>query len=200
MTGCTLRNRSPAQSGEALMRSSRAPSGFLPSDFMRRSPRTWPVQLSNPVDRVRQCPYARKFLREKFSIYLPKSLDEVLERAKDIQYSSKTRFNTKQVQELEGFWLAMGRLLRKLPAALRDDPDYKLLQPLSECKRHITIAHLINRHLASSANSKDFEFCRTTVRKLWQEGLDDVRRTVSYRAWLNARKIVDGMRVFDLAG
>ena len=34
MIGCTLRNRSPAQSGEALMRSSRAPSGFLPSDFM----------------------------------------------------------------------------------------------------------------------------------------------------------------------
>src|SRR6266403_5041151 len=36
MTGCTLRNRSPAQSGEALMRSRRAPAGFLPSDFLLR--------------------------------------------------------------------------------------------------------------------------------------------------------------------
>ena len=131
---------------------------------------------------------------------LPKNLDEVLERAKDIQYSSKTRFNTKQIRELEGFRLAVGRLLRKPPAALRDDPDYKLLQPLSQYKRRITIAHLINQRLANSTNSKDSEFSRTTVRQLWQAGLDDVRRTVSHRAWLEARELVDGVRVFDLAG
>jgi NTE family protein len=33
---------------------------------------------------------------------LPVNLDEVLERAKDIQYSSKTRFNTNRIKELEG--------------------------------------------------------------------------------------------------
>jgi len=27
-----------------------------------------------------------------------------------------------------------------------------------------------------------------------------VRRTVSHRAWLEARELVDGVRVFDLAG
>jgi hypothetical protein len=43
---------------------------------------------------------------------------------------------------------------------LHHDPDYKLLQPLAEYKRHLTIAHLINRRLASSANSKDYEFSR----------------------------------------
>jgi NTE family protein len=131
---------------------------------------------------------------------LPQNLDQVLERAKDIQYSSKTRLNTRQVQELEGLRLAVGRLLRKLPASLHEDPDYKLLRPLAEHKRNLTIAHLINRRLSSSTNSKDFEFSRTTVRQLWQAGLDDVRRTVSHRAWLEARELVDGVRVFDLAG
>lgn len=38
MTGCRLQNCSPAYSGDALMRSSRAPSGFLPSDLIVRSP------------------------------------------------------------------------------------------------------------------------------------------------------------------
>ena len=38
MIGCTLPNRSPVQRGEALMRSSRAPSGFLPSDLTLPSP------------------------------------------------------------------------------------------------------------------------------------------------------------------
>ena len=130
---------------------------------------------------------------------IPANLDQVLERAKDIQYSSKTRLNTKQVQELEGLRLAVGRLLRKLPARLREDPDYKLLQPLAEYKRHITIAHLINRRLASSTNAKDFEFSRATVRQLWEAGLEDVRRTVSNRTWLSARELVEGVRVFDLA-
>jgi NTE family protein len=83
---------------------------------------------------------------------------------------------------------------------LHKDPDYKLLQPLAEHKRHLTIAHLINRRLASSANSKDYEFSRTTVRELWQAGLDDVRRAVAHRAWLEAQELVEGVRVFDLAG
>ena len=131
---------------------------------------------------------------------LPTNLDQVLERAKDIQYSSKTRLNTKQVQELESLRLAVGRLLRKLPATLHHDPDYKRLQPLGEHKRQLTIAHLINRRLASSSNAKDYEFSRTTVRQLWQAGLDDVRRTVSHRAWLEARELVEGVSVFDLAG
>jgi NTE family protein len=131
---------------------------------------------------------------------LPINLDQVLERAKDIQYSSKTRFNTTRVQELEGLRHALARLMKKLPTKLRDDPDYKLLQPLSEHKRQITIAHLINRRFAHSTNSKDYEFSRTTVRQLWEAGLEDVRRTCSNREWLRARELVSGVRVFDLAG
>jgi NTE family protein len=131
---------------------------------------------------------------------LPVNLDQVLERAKDIQYSSKTRFNTKRIQEFEGFRHALGRLMKKLPARLHDDPDYKLLQPLSEHKRQITIAHLINRRFAHSTNSKDYEFSRTTVQQLWKAGLEDVRRTCSNREWLKARELVSGVRVFDLAG
>jgi NTE family protein len=131
---------------------------------------------------------------------LPVNLDQVLERAKDIQYSSKTRFNTSRVQELEGLRHALGRLMRKLPARLHEDPDYKLLRPICDHKRQITIAHLINRRFAHSTNSKDYEFSRTTVRQLWEAGLEDVRRTCANREWLKARELVSGVRVFDLAG
>lgn len=131
---------------------------------------------------------------------LPTNLDQVLERAKDIQYSSKTRFNTTRVQELEGFRDALGRLMKKLPAKFHDDPDYKLLKPLCEHKRQITIAHLINRRFAHSTNAKDYEFSRTTMRQLWEAGLDDVRRTCAHRQWLKACELVTGVRVFDLAG
>jgi NTE family protein len=131
---------------------------------------------------------------------LPVNLDQVLERAKDIQYSSKTRFNTNRVKELEGFRHALARLLKKLPAKLRDDPDYKLLAPVAEHKRQITIAHLINRRFPTSTNAKDYEFSRATIDQLWEAGLEDVRRTCAHSEWRKAREVVSGVRVFDLAG
>jgi len=130
---------------------------------------------------------------------LPANLDQVLERCKDIQYSSKTRFNTNRVKELESLRVALGRLLTKLPPKFRDDPDYRLLAPLAQYKRHITIMHLINRRLDSASSAKDFEFSRATIRLHWEAGLEDVRRTCAHPDWLNAMEIVDGVRAFDLA-
>ena len=130
---------------------------------------------------------------------LPHNLDQVMERAKDIQYSSKTRFNTNRVKELEGMRVALGRLLQKLPPKFRDDPDYKLLAPIAQHKRKITIMHLINRRLDSASSAKDYEFSRATIRQHWEGGLDDVRRTCSHPDWANAMEIFDGVRAFDLA-
>jgi NTE family protein len=129
---------------------------------------------------------------------LPLNLDQVLERAKDIQYSSKTRFNTSRVKELEELRHALARLLRKMPAQLRNDSDYKLLAPFAEYRRQITIAHLINRRFPTSINAKDYEFSRQTTRQLWEAGLDDVRRAWARREWLEARELVDGVRILDL--
>jgi NTE family protein len=130
---------------------------------------------------------------------LPQNLDQVLERVKDIQYSSKTRFNTTRVQEIEGFRAALGRLLEKLPPKLREDPDFKILAPLCHRRHHITIVHLINRRSSYSSSDKDYLFSRTEVRELWEAGLEDVRRSCAHPQWLKATKIVRGVRVFDLA-
>jgi NTE family protein len=129
---------------------------------------------------------------------LPANLDQVLERAKDIQYSSKTRSNTTRVEQMEKLRQALTRLMEKIPPELHDDADYKLLKEAIGRKREITIAHLINRRFAHSANSKDYEFSRTTVRQLWQAGLDDVRRAHAHRDWLKATEVESGVRVFDL--
>jgi NTE family protein len=131
---------------------------------------------------------------------LPVNLDQVLERAKDIQYSSKTRFNTTRVQELEGLRQALARLIEKLPAKLRGDPDYKRLKSICEGRRQITIAHLINRRFTTSTNAKDYEFSRATVQQLWEAGLEDVRRTCAHQSWREAKEVITGVRVFDLAG
>lgn len=130
---------------------------------------------------------------------LPQNLDEVLERSKDIQYSSKTRFNTNRVKELEGIRTAMGRLLRKVPPAAREDPDYRLLAPLLVRRPHLTILHLINRRPMHSSSTKDYAFSRTLMEQLWEGGREDVRRSCAHPQWHDATEIVSGVRVFDLA-
>jgi len=129
---------------------------------------------------------------------LPVNLDQVLERAKDSQYSSKTRFNTTRVAELEEFRHALGRLMKKVPPKLRNDADFKRLHPMCSAKREITILHLINRRSPDSTSAKDYEFSRASIDRLWEAGLDDVRLSCSHHRWKEVRTVWDGVRIFDL--
>jgi NTE family protein len=128
---------------------------------------------------------------------LPTNLNEVLERAKDIQYSSKTRFNTKRVKELNELHNVLGRFLAGLPPELKDSPDARELYHLC-AEGNITIAHLINRRQKYSRQSKDYEFSRTTVNDLWAAGLEDVRQAVAKFDLLKPSETGLGMRVYDL--
>jgi NTE family protein len=129
---------------------------------------------------------------------LPRDLDEVLERRKDIMYSSKTRFNTTRVRELQRLRGSLNRLLRKMPATLRDDPDVKALEKMCHCT-HIDIMHLINRRGGYSSSSKDYEFSRATMQWRWNAGLEDVRRSLAHPEWLTRSQLAEGIQVYDLA-
>ena len=127
----------------------------------------------------------------------PKNLAEVQERAKDIQYASKTRFNTTRVKEIEALRIALRRLLAKLPASLEEDADVKKLAAVSKPKA-VSLVHFINRHHPRATSFKDCEFSRATVTDLWQGGLGDVRRAVADSRLQRATGVAEGMRVFDM--
>jgi NTE family protein len=127
----------------------------------------------------------------------PRNLVEVQERAKDIQYASKTRFNTNRMKEMEALRGALRRVLGKLPAELRDDPDVAKLSEL--CRRKsISLVHFINRHHPRATSFKDAEFSRVTVNDLWKGGLTDVRSSLADPKWHRATDYAEGMRVYDM--
>ena len=129
---------------------------------------------------------------------VPENLDEVLERQKDIQYSSKTRLNTNRVKELEGWRDALQRVLQKLPKQLAGDGDVKALVDLAR-GRKLSIVHMINRRMQHSSQSKDYEFSRATVEALWDAGRSAVHRTLSHADWLVACRPDRGIRAYDLS-
>ncbi|MGA8033535.1 MAG: patatin-like phospholipase family protein [Casimicrobiaceae bacterium] len=128
---------------------------------------------------------------------VPQSIDEVLERSKDIQYSSKTRFNTSRAKDDEEVREATRRLIEKLPARLRDDASAKLLAKRAQ-GRKISIVHLINRRNEFATVTKDFDFSRATVETLWEAGRTDLRRTLAHPHWRHAAIARDGLRTYDL--
>jgi NTE family protein len=127
----------------------------------------------------------------------PRTLDQAMERHKDIMYSSKTRFNTRRVHELQQLRSPLHRLLQKLPENLRLDPDAKALEKLCG-STHIDIVHFINRHGAYSSFSKDYEFSRAAMLQRWEAGLADVRRSVAHPEWLKRSRPAEGIQVYDL--
>jgi NTE family protein len=129
---------------------------------------------------------------------MPHNLDEVLERAKDIQYSSKTRSNTTRAKQMDDVTAAVRRLLAKLPASLRMDADAKFLAQSTQA-HNVSIVQLINRRFDHTTQAKDYEFSRATVRALWDAGREAVRRTLDSPEWPLACATDRGVRTYDLA-
>ena len=127
----------------------------------------------------------------------PKDLSDVVQREKDIRFSSRTRRNTDALQQIEELRLAAARLASKLPAELRDDPDFKVLTEHQQ-PGAISIMHLINRRELFETFSKDYEFSRATVNEHWRTGERDAAASLENRLWTGRDKGRRGIVTYDL--
>jgi len=128
---------------------------------------------------------------------LPANLDEASERETDIRYSSRTRLNTTVELNRQIVAQATQRLLAKLPPALRDDPDARILATLP-CEPALDVVHLIYRAGRHEGASKGYEFSRRSMQEHWQAGQADMARTLADERWAQRPRQAHGVRVFDL--
>lgn len=128
---------------------------------------------------------------------LPRQMSDVYSRAKDIQYSSRTRQVTDQYLRLHKFEKAARKVLDKLPAELANDPDVRRLREMSSDEA-INIVHLIYRSREWESGARDFEFSRATMLDHWAQGAHDVDKLMHKRG-LIAQNITSGRSAtFDL--
>src|SRR4029078_3735051 len=146
---------------EHVMASGALPPGFPPVKIGKDYYWDGGLVSNSPVSYVLDDTTLREALILQVDLFsargaMPTNLDEVLERQKDIQYSSKTRSSTTRAKELDALGQALGRVLDRLPASLKNDPDVKLLTEANR-GRKISVVQLINRRYSHSSQSKDFE-------------------------------------------
>jgi NTE family protein len=128
---------------------------------------------------------------------LPRTIMDVVAREKEIRYSSRTRQVSDQLLRLRKERRAVGRLLRKLPESLKDDPDVAFLRAHAQ-EQPVNVVQLIYRANAWESGSRDYEFSARSMREHWAAGHAAVTETID-KSELLARNIVDGKTAaFDL--
>lgn len=186
---------------EHVMASGALPPGFPPVNIDGELYWDGGIVSNSPLTYVTDEAYRADALIFQIDLFSgagepPQNLNQVQERAKDIQYSSKTRFNASRLREFEEIRASLRRVIEKLPEALRSDPDVQRLKAIST-RGPITLVHFINRHNTYSSNVKDCEFSRATVSELWKAGHDDVRHAMNRPDWSQVTDLGHGIRVFD---
>ena len=127
----------------------------------------------------------------------PHDMIQVMERIKDIQYSSKQRFSTEHLREIGELRAAIRRLLTKVPPHLKDNPDVMRIGKHSD-DREWTIAFLTDTYRSSVGQWKDAEFSRATVNERWAGGVEAIRRSLANREWTFPSAEIPGVRVYNL--
>lgn len=133
---------------------------------------------------------------------VPSDMGGVMERQKDIMYSSRTRANTDSLKNLKKLRAAVRYLLEKLPADVRDnDQVCKLIGemiPPGDAEPVYNIIHLIYTGKSYETDQKDYEFSRATKDEHWQSGFDDTVRTLRHRDWLKPPGALQAIAVHDV--
>jgi NTE family protein len=128
---------------------------------------------------------------------LPKTIMDVAAREKEIRFSSRTRQISDQLVKLRKERQLIRKVLDKLPAELRGDPDVIALE---SCARDhaINVVQLIYRANAWEGGARDYEFSARTMVEHWAAGQAAVAQTMT-KSELVAQNILDGKTAaFDL--
>jgi NTE family protein len=128
---------------------------------------------------------------------LPRDIQDVLGRHKDIMYSSRTRYTTDVYKQLQTWKMRLYRALAKVPEAELTDEERALKRELADLPE-ITILHLIYQQKAYEGHAKDYEFSGTSMREHWQSGYEDTKRTLKRKDWLTMPPDGAGIVVHDV--
>jgi len=128
---------------------------------------------------------------------LPRDIQEVLARHKDIMYSSRTRYNTDVFRRIHTWKTRLYQALMRIPEDRLTEDERRLKEELCHLPE-ITILHIIYQQKAYEGHAKDYEFSGTSMREHWQSGYEDTRRTLKQQKWLAMPPRGAGIVVHDV--
>jgi NTE family protein len=187
---------------EHVMASGALPPGFPPIEIDGEHYWDGGLFSNTPLEYVLDYSPRRSRLTFQVDVFhaqgrLPTNLDEVSERAKDIRYSSRTQICSSAFRAKHDVRHAINELYKLLPPDLASTEQAKRLYEHG-CVTEMDIVQLVYRPAEPQGASKDYDFSRSSMQRLWQEGASAAQTVLTASPWLAPQPKDLVVRVFEL--
>jgi NTE family protein len=187
---------------EHIMASGALPPGFPPVQVGERWYWDGGLVSNTPLEFVLDGEPRRDTLAFQVDLWsaagaLPRDLADVLEREKEIRYSSRTRKGTQVFTRRQNVRHHVNALLSKLPPELRADPAACALEAHA-CSKVMKIVHLIYRDRPHESHAKDYLFDPAQMEEHWASGLKDSTDTLATPGALDRPAGEQAVETFDV--
>ena len=122
----------------------------------------------------------------------PETIWEILNRAKDIQYSSRIASHILRQRETHRLRHVIAQLLEYVPDEVKRDPLVKELAGYS-CKTRMHVVRLLAPRLDNESHTRDIDFNPAGIRMRWDAGYADTMRALAEHPWIGEFGVLDGV-------
>ena len=144
---------------------SNTPTEAVFDDNPRRNSLIFAVHLWNPVGAE------------------PTTMAEVLNRHKDVQYSSRIASQIARQQQAHRLRHVINQLAARLPESERSDPAVRELIDYG-CSTRMHVVRLLAPQLDRESHTKDIDFSPSGIMRRWDAGYTHTRSVLERRPWV----------------
>ncbi|VEB35470.1 patatin-like phospholipase family protein [Legionella cherrii] len=136
-------------------------------------------------------------LFDSYGLY-PTSLDEVMKRQKDIEYSSRFSQAISMYQQIHALKNTIHILSRYVPEEERGNPELKLCIGRGH-QSTVSVVRFLYEYDESELSSKDYEFSQKSILERINNGYLDGRRAIKKSPWNQKVSQTTGIAVYDMS-
>ena len=122
----------------------------------------------------------------------PNTIWEVLNRHKDIQYSSRVASHIARQRQLHHMRHIINQMAKLLPEDVRKSPEARALTAYG-CPTVMHVVRLLAPQLENENHTKDVDFSPASIRTRWEAGYAMTARTLAQAPWEVETDPLDGV-------
>ena len=128
----------------------------------------------------------------------PNTIAQVLNRQKDLQYSSRAANHIRRQQQLHQLRHVVAQLGRAIPESQRTPEIRSLLR--HGCLTRMHVVRLLAPAVMGEDHSKDIDFSANGIRTRWDAGYAETARVLNTRPWEKSYGDEDGFLLHEASG
>lgn len=129
----------------------------------------------------------------------PNTIWEVMNRQKDVQYSSRAAAHIKRQRQLHKMRHIIGELARMVPDSLRDSNSFAEMASWG-CLTRMHVVRLLAPALPYEDHAKDVDFSPEGIRQRWDAGYRHTMETLEKAPWRDPFDPLEGFILHEACG